>query len=383
MGRRGCFKGVGRDMSIISGNAEKSFRGGVGTLDWRFLDLALRLAAEALILKRDMSKRKLRHAVHAHLHIKQVGEVERELESVVAPVFVRGIKSMARRLQAMDGKSTKGYAEEAESLVAQIFDPKEWHVMLVDAVLPVLAAKMAEAMVAYFLSLGVDIRRSKSVKATTATEWMEDHPEDLDMLEDAMRSSDVSMGVWTELPERMKRQISTQLTESFEQPYWKTIHETTGGDAERFLRQGLEEGHSIRRMATAMSNSFAGDTGKYALRRATNIARTESGNALNGARDASIADLKAELGDAGETIRKSWISVLGNTTRADHANLDGVPADAEGMFNLGGYMIPWPGHYSLPAGQRCNCMCTLGTEFGMQEGDANQLIDEYRERIEQ
>jgi len=91
-----------------------------------------------------------------------------------------------------------------------------------------------------------------------------------------------------------------------------------------------------------------------------------SAHALNGGRDASIEGLKEAVGpEVSQHIGKSWLSVLGDTTRDDHANLDGVLADEEGMWSLGGVRIPWPGHVSLPAGQRCNCMCTILTELGV------------------
>jgi len=96
--------------------------------------------------------------------------------------------------------------------------------------------------------------------------------------------------------------------------------------------------------------------GKYAGLRARNIARTESGNALNGARKAGMDKMMAELGPQMQGVmRPTWLSVLGSTTRDTHANLDGVPADKDGMWTLAGYRIPWPAHVSLPASERCNC----------------------------
>jgi len=81
-------------------------------------------------------------------------------------------------------------------------------------------------------------------------------------------------------------------------------------------------------------------------------------------------------------MKPSWLSVLGNTTRDTHAILDGTPADGEGLFNVGGYRVPWPAHYSLPPGERCNCQCTLTTEFGMDEEEARGLIAEHEERLQ-
>jgi len=77
------------------------------------------------------------------------------------------------------------------------------------------------------------------------------------------------------------------------------------------------------------------------------------------------------------------LSALGNTTRATHAELDGVPENKNGMWDLSGYEIPWPGHIDLPANERCNCQCSLTIEFGMQEDEAQQLIDDYWSRVEE
>jgi len=51
------------------------------------------------------------------------------------------------------------------------------------------------------------------------------------------------------------------------------------------------------------------------------------------------------------------------------------------MWNLAGTEIPWPGHISLSPEQRCNCQCTLTIEFGMNEEEAQQEIEEYWNRV--
>jgi hypothetical protein len=113
--------------------------------------------------------------------------------------------------------------------------------------------------------------------------------------------------------------------------------------------------------------------------RGQNIARTESGNALNGARSAAMDRLQEEV--PGLKTKKTWMSVLGTTTRDSHAELDGVPADEDGMWNLAGYDVPWPGHWSLPPSERCNCQCTIVEGWGMGDEAAEQLIADYNERL--
>lgn len=216
---------------------------------------------------------------------------------------------------------------------------------------------------------------------STATEWLIDHPGDVETLGMLLADSDVPIRLWTEVPLWMKEAIAERLVEAFSQDYWEAIHEATLGHAETYIEQGLMDGWSIRRIAKEMKEHFLGGTEEYAMRRATNIARTETTNALNGARKASADALKDEMGQD-VPMKSTWYSVLGNTTRDEHANLDGVPENKNGNWELVGIEIPWPGHISLPPSQRCNCQCTIVSEFGMTDTEAQQLIEEYHQRTE-
>lgn len=282
-------------------------------------------------------------------------------------------------------------ADAAANLVGQIFDPREWRDELIDRALPVLAVNMFKAAAATLLAVGVDVRR-KSVgvsekqvevgESTTASQWLNEHPEDIEKFEEMLGGTGVPIGIVTEMPTWMKKSVAGHLTKTFQQPYWDKISEATGGDAERYLRKGLEEGQSIRQMANAMAGSFQGETAKYAKMRATRIARTESGNALNGARDVSYNALKEELGEAGKHVGKSWLSVLGTTTRDTHADADGQLADVDGNFTVGGYTVPWPGHYTLPPEERINCFPEgtlvsgdfVGAQRGWYEGVFTEIV---------
>ncbi len=229
------------------------------------------------------------------------------------------------------------------------------------------------------VSIGKSVPHIRT-KSTTASEWLENHPDDLAQFEEMLLASGVEgVGILTELPESMKRSILEKLAESFGQDYWDDISVTTAGNAETILKEGLQSGWSIADMAKKLRESLGGT--QYARTRAFNIARTESGNALNGARKSVLDDLMADLGPE-VPMKPTWLSVLGTTTRDTHANLDGVPADSTGMWTLSGYKIPYPGHYSLPARERCNCQCSLTAELGMGEGDATQLIQEYYDRMD-
>lgn len=311
----------------------------------------LRCALGLLRLKGDARTSAMRRAVVRSTHVKMTERTERDLVKALEPVFRRQIGEIADGLAELSLDKTPG------ALVRTVFNPDDpkWDREIKEASLPVLAVSMARAAKVHLATLGFDIGKM-AAKSTTATDWLESHPGDWDELQGALEASGVDVSFLAEYPPEIKAEIAAQLNESFKQPYWAKISETTAGDAEAYLRRGLEDGWSIARISSTMANSFMEDTGKYAKRRATNIARTESSNALNGARRASQDYLKLAVPpEVAENIRSVWISVLGNTTRDTHADLDGVPADDDGLWNLAGYMIPWPGHFSLPPGERCNC----------------------------
>ncbi len=218
---------------------------------------------------------------------------------------------------------------------------------------------------------------------STASEWLANIPGDVEGLEQVLIANGISIDILTEYPDWMKQEVANNLVETFSQPYWDDIHKTFLGDAEKYLQAGLSDGKSIVQMADDIAASFGGvGTAEYAKIRATAIARTESSNALNGARKTGMNRLTNDPQLMG-TMRPVWLSVLGTTTRDSHANLDGVPADKNGMWNLSGYDIPWPGHISLPAGERLNCQCSIVLELGMQDLEATGLIGEYNTRVEE
>ncbi|MGO8691543.1 MAG: phage minor head protein, partial [Thermoguttaceae bacterium] len=247
-------------------------------------------------------------------------------------------------LAELDLKTAKPTSPATHALLAKVFNPKDWHDKLVNRLLPVMAVGMAKAMVGQMLAMGVDIRGkrrkergkkggpgSKSFRGTksTAMEWLAKHPKDIDKFERMMEDVDVAgMGILLELPLAMKKQIVDLLRESFSQDYWDGISETTGGAAELILESGLQEGDSIASMAKEIKEALGGDD--YAGVRARNIARTESGGALNGARSASMEQLQEDVPQV--PMKRVWLSVLGPTTRDTHAEADGLPEDEDGIL---------------------------------------------------
>lgn len=338
---------------------------------------------EVIDAKQQLGSRELRIAVHKALHIKQFEETEENLTEGLTPFFDDQIQSSARKLESVGDPyplEENQIERTADRITNQIFDPSDWDDKLIDITLPILAVDMAKTAVDFFLSIGVEVRRKRftpSVKVSTATQWLAAHPEAAGNLEELFAGQD--LGIVTELPEWMKEEIGGLLQETFEQPYWEDINAATGGNINVFLKDGLRRGVSIRDMANQMKMEFSGGTDQYNKMRATRIARTESGNALNGIRKASMDRLTEDLPDL--PIRPSWLSVLGTTTRASHANLDGVPADDDGLWILGGVRIPWPSHIALDVGDRANCQCTTVMEFGISQDTAQQLIQDHVDRI--
>lgn len=355
------------------------------------LCLALKLvntATEVVRCKYDHERHLHRVAVQ-NLFVKSVEETKTDLEKALVPFFRDQGMHIARNVGAIDGNQKTVEDENAAALIQLVFDPKAWNEKLVDLVLPILLVRMAQEARELLTELGIGFvgkrHRTEGTKATTATEWLAAHsdtPEDLEELLESFGRRGLPINLITELPEGVRREILSQLRQTFQQPYWDDISVTTAGDAERVLKQGLTEGWSIRRMADEMAASLGGD--KYALMRGTLIARTESANALNASRKGTMDALKADMPpEAANVLIPTWLSALADTTRPEHADLDHVPADADGLWNLAGFLVPYPGHFSLPAEQRCNCLCTVIMEFGVQQEEARQLLDDYAARQEQ
>ncbi len=304
-----------------------------------------------------------RESVVREIHVRQFGQTENQLFRVLRPFFRRQIADAKDKLLDLGTsiRSVKDARDEAESLRIQIYDPREWKRELIDRTFPVIARASQAAAFSTLETFGIRPTR------TTASEWLENEGEEL------------APGLSADMPQWMENAIEIQLRETFEQPFWDRILETTGADMEEYLRVGLTEGWSIEEIARRMSNRFPS---AYSRARARNVARTESGNALNGARKASLSALKEEM-DGVVPMQILWLSVLGNTTREDHAANHNLPANAEGLFNLAGFMIPWPSHWSLPPDQRCNCLCSINTEFGMDDDQAQELIEQHAEALGQ
>ncbi len=309
-------------------------------------------------------------ALAEQVYKKQSVKFEKDLSGALEPLFKKQISSAIKELKS---KSTIPTSSN------KIFNPSDWDKELINVTLPIIAKTMAESAMAQYVIIQDQIKKSR--KASTASQWFAslDKPTQ-QQLADVIFSTahgDVAMGFMTEYPEWMKTLIQDNLQETFNEPFWAGINQTTGGDIDVLLNEGLQDGWSIDDMADEMETRYGSNL--YPKSRGLLIARTEAGNSLNGTRSQVIDNLKAELGDK-YPMRKIWLSILGNTTRDDHANLDGVPAADDGCWALDGIRCRWPGDVRLSAKQRCNCQCSIWTSFGMVDEDADELIAEHEVR---
>ncbi len=65
---------------------------------------------------------------------------------------------------------------------------------------------------------------------------------------------------------------------------------------------------------------------------------------------------------AGLPVIKTWTAVGDRDVRDSHAAMDGVQVRGKENFNLGGHLVPYPAHWSLPAQERVRCRCGIYTD---------------------
>jgi len=111
------------------------------------------VASQAVRLKQIESTRTIRRAVAREIHTKQAGKTEVSIARVVSKEIDKQVDDIAKKL----GTGSKLNSKE---------NLKKWKNSLIDAVLPVLAIKMAEAAVAQMIMVGVN-PRSKGARVLT------------------------------------------------------------------------------------------------------------------------------------------------------------------------------------------------------------------------
>lgn len=123
------------------------------------------------------------------------------------------------------------------------------------------------------------------------------------------------------------------------------------------ISEGDAEGLTIDEMSRNLVTLY--DDFKGA--RASNIARTETANAMNWGKHANARESGRRLG---MKIVRSWVATLDDRTREDHFRADesndsrnrDIPMDE--LYTVGGISMFHPGDPGAPAAQVINCRCT-------------------------
>lgn len=326
----------------------------------QLLSSITKLTAKIADVQLRRQAKKVNRKVCEQIHLKQVDQTERDIQSNLEPFFTEQIKDVKTQLR----KSDSDFIPPAN----QIYNPRDWDQDLIQSMVDPLSRAYAKAYTSQITVMGAE----KSIQSTRMKmidpEYTLETP-----------YGQIDIGVLTEYPEWLKRTIRDNLQETFNQPYWANVNNTTLGDIDKILTEGLGEGWSLRNLVNEISDQLL-EEGRYATRRARMIAQTESTTALNASRAQAIQSLSDTLPEQAKP-RMVWMSVLKDTTRATHADLDGVPANAENRWVLAGYTVRWPGDVVLPPEERINCYCSVQASFGIQQMEANQLIQEYEDRI--
>jgi hypothetical protein len=272
--------------------------------------------------------------------IKAVWRAERHIREAFGNFLRRQLRSVAAELR-------QGEAADIDT----IFDASEWHKRLIRAMRPPIGRAMVTGGLSELALLRRRLgSRARAGRKSTASELLEELGLDLPGGADGL-------GFALEVPEWLIAKIGTELDETFAADFWADpatgVNATTRDAIKAVLDDGLSEGRSVRDMARAIQDMGEGDYNRW---RATAVARTEAGRALNAGHEMSIQGTADETGLA---MGKTWLSVLGSTTRPSHAALDGVTVPTDGLFALGGVEVPYPGHRDLPPEESINCQCTL------------------------
>ncbi len=153
------------------------------------------------------------------------------------------------------------------------------------------------------------------------------------------------------LPANVLAAIRNALKIIERQPYWIKIQRETQTRLTSCIREGIEAGGGLRDIVRRVHEGLGGDEAKA---RAKRIARTETTASLN----CGHYEARKSLIDEGLVTGSEWLGLADSKQRRTHAALDGTTVKGDAMFNVGGHLAPYPGHYSLPGEQRINCRCT-------------------------
>ena len=275
-------------------------------------------------------------------------QAEDAYASAVAKHLRRSVLQFAEKLENAEWHPlTQNPAEQSVQLTQQLIDLAEWKDDLDRTTMPTLGGVFVSGVVAEMELHNQAVKRVKTTAQDIAAELNLELPPGF------------SIG---QMPEWLLAASREAVAASFGQDYWLRIPETTRNDIQRILETAIRDGLSVEDVAQQIRGMVDGSGMTYDLRRARMVARTEGTDMLNAGHVRGIQQIEEETG---VPMTKEWVSVLGSTTRASHAIMDGTVVLADGMFDLEGVEVPHPGHFSLPARNRIHCQCTVISGFVM------------------
>lgn len=145
-------------------------------------------------------------------------------------------------------------------------------------------------------------------------------------------------------------------------------------NARQEIIEGLEEGKPYNKIAKEISERFNITRGRSSV-----IARTEMHKAHSKGRVEGINTATESAKRLGLVTQKVWRHNGAKEPRPDHVQMDGVPADENGVFTLpDGTTTEAPGLTGLP-GHDINCSCSA--EFEILGLDEIDIIDEDLQKM--
>lgn len=237
-----------------------------------------------------------------------------------APLEVHLRNAYYRTLNRLVREAAANFSRHAihhHARTAAIGDPAQWQMPDRDEVLPEGDARDAL------------VQATQPIRQKIVTH----------MMGDALLAVSVSFTTTNPLAQHVLSMLGTRITE---------ITELTRREIMRSLQDSHAKGLSIPHAARAMSK----DVRATNINRSTLIARTEFIGAQNGASLGAV-----RISEAGSS--KTWLATNDNRTRADHAEADGQTVPLDGMFDIGGNPMMFPGDQNAPADEVCNCRCTM------------------------
>ncbi len=127
----------------------------------------------------------------------------------------------------------------------------------------------------------------------------------------------------------------------------RSIAERAQRRARETIEDGMREGETITALTERVREWARAGREQYA----ENVARTETGIALNGA---SLEGYRqAAVGS------KEWLSIIDERSRPEHAMLNAKVIGIDELFDVNGIPAECPGDPNLPAEEICQCRCTI------------------------